>query len=1140
MMTSNFQTRGDIATAVDVDTNFQDGPNFDNRSAADGSSAHANSSNDPSSHQDNNDDDCDDGRSLNGDDSHFGDIAQAAARAMEDVDMDRLCGELFAQEMLTQEMLEGAGVVAAQDAVAATTQTTAAEIDASNSSNNGTASPSKSRAGNIVTDCASSTATDGSDSTIPSTIAVPSQRSPEPRRRPPVASCYALPPQGHQAMGAASNFSTVDGAQQAFKRQRTGHGTIGAATFPPQQPPPPQAAAALVTTMTTTTGQGIPPRKVQDEGEIACARCGFPGADVRIRCTRGCAYHARCLDLSAVCQKAPSPPGNNNNPPPSTGDDDVRVTSCPCCRAPSSGIQILPLSFSEMDRVQRSARAAFAAGCTAVVPGNNGNNGNGKRPHDPIVALNQVLLPTTIPSHAGAQPRRTVQCYDPSKPRTGRWTDEEIAFRDTLISHFLDGSLPLGNGLKLNDFLPVMLKSKQSRLAKKMKHAKLSTKYFYPKGGCAPTDDAAIELSRLERDFVSSIPDPVERSEVRFHMGREWREHLASRLSSLSIVFEGRAWLGSVEDMERRLAFEKERHRLAKRRFMMGKAMEKDSSEMERGVFVDDSPQSRGKEEFELVVEKSVSNSAGANRGRRDDASSSPGIVGFSGPRNSGGETAGMWTSNEPNFKHAAPFLAGIASYIERNGVPFEHVDVWVPSYVEDGASTRGSRSVSPPNSPGRVSPDAGNFRLCFGGSVTMGVQITHDPSDAAVNNAQPRGNPAVSRSPSPSSALASMKRLPLAPEDKTNFSLFGDYSHKFSFSSGCGLPGRIFKSGVPAWEQFVSRAHPSLFERRGGAVQFGVKTAVGLPVDSPNVGRIVLVMYSKHDRARDEGLVGRMLADLKLLNPSPRWKLVVDVDTPGGMMGGSSSASSLQAPPPEAANVHGGGGPAVLSRGNSTGSGPCQVDNAAAAAVNPAGNDKESQIRSLILLLASNIPSDMNSPLGQQLQGIMSLRLVLLRGNRRTPEEEQLVETILVLYESYIHAGRSEADIAVMVARDFTFHLGHLGGLAMRYGTAQVPQSQAAPRGLTYPGPVAAMGQAPVPAPLMMGNCNMGSSPLMGPNYNNVPPQVHNPSPPMTFTTNYQQQQQQQQPMSQNMSFLSRQNSASSFAGSPRSSVSR
>jgi hypothetical protein len=103
-------------------------------------------------------------------------------------------------------------------------------------------------------------------------------------------------------------------------------------------------------------------------------------------------------------------------------------------------------------------------------------------------------------------------------------------------------------------------------------------------------------------------------------------------------------------------------------------------------------------------------------------------------------------------------------------------------------------------------------------------------------------------------------------------------------------------------------------------------------------------------------------------------------------------------------------------------------------AATSAEDSDKERQIKSLIVLLAANIPQDMESPLGKQLKGIMSLRLILLRGSRRTPEEEQLVDTVLVLYQSYISAGRSDVDICVMVARDFTFHLGHNKYLAAQF----------------------------------------------------------------------------------------------------------
>ncbi|KAL3783639.1 hypothetical protein ACHAW5_007423 [Stephanodiscus triporus] len=614
-----------------------------------------------------------------------------------------------------------------------------------------------------------------------------------------------------------------------------------------------------------------------------------------------------------------------------------------------------------------------------------------------------------------------------------------------------------------------MLKSKQSRLAKKMKHARLSTKFYRASSGCILDVRSASEFSRLESDFVSSVTDPVERSEVSFHMGREWREHLANRCRALGVKVDGGAWLSSVEDMERRLAFEKECHRIARRRFMMGKAMERDAGEgtIERGVFVDDAVDMG--EEFELVVEKSVSNSIQASRGSAGTFSTMttspypspllggshrPSGAGGGGPPSAGGGggtrrasqgeesfAGSFWTGTEPNLKHAAPFLSGIASYIERNGVPFEHVDVWVPRHAEDG----------------------GEFRLCFGGSMTLGVQVINDPASGGVDVC-PNPSPGVDPSGGGGSPP---RRVFLSAEDKFNLSLFGVYSQKFSFQSGCGLPGRIFKSGIPAWEQFVCNAPPELFERRGGAMQFGLKTALGIPIDSPNVGRVVLVLYSKHDRTKDEGLVARMMCDLKLLCPAPRWKLVVDVDAPVG-------CSHLLPSPP-----------AMKLPWGSVGS-----DDYYSAA-----SSKGRRIKDLLALLASHVPpSEMYGPLGPHLQNIMSLRMLLLHENSRTHEEEQLVDTVLVLYESYLQAGRKQADIVAMVARDFAFHYSHIGGMAMKFAPPPGGHPQHAP-----PAVPVAMGGFNNPH---QHHLNPPSSPRLGSNlmmnYNHV-------------MDHHQQQQQQQ-----------------------------
>lgn len=97
-------------------------------------------------------------------------------------------------------------------------------------------------------------------------------------------------------------------------------------------------------------------------------------------------------------------------------------------------------------------------------------------------------------------------------------------------------------------------------------------------------------------------------------------------------------------------------------------------------------------------------------------------------------------------------------------------------------------------------------------------------------------------------------------------------------------------------------------------------------------------------------------------------------------------------------------------------------------------------------------------------------------------------MDTTLVLYESYLHAGRSMGDIAVMVARDFTFHLGHQreSGLAIRYGggcaTAQLQQQTS--NNCQFKGPH----QGPPPSMYTVAQVQQGQAPSQMPNMGNSP----------------------------------------------------
>ena len=296
-----------------------------------------------------------------------------------------------------------------------------------------------------------------------------------------------------------------------------------------------------------------------------CVHCGHPGVDVRIiGCAHGCTFHARCFPLKSIRETSPL----------SSSDDVCVLKQCPRCITPASGMEIIPLSFEEIDQARRLVGAGAGKRAFGMV---NGSGSSGSTPGGDV--------------------------YDPTVPRVGKWADEEVAFRDNLVAHFVSGSLPLPNELKLCEFLSNMLKSKPSRLTKKMKKANLSTRHFFGNSGHIEDVELARELSRLEQSFVNSIVEPVERSEIKFHMQREWRDYLATLCAHMKISFKATEYLKSIENMENRIALARTRDRSIKRRLMMGKAIDHDAAAAQStpGIFIDQSEAHNDGIDFDLL-----------------------------------------------------------------------------------------------------------------------------------------------------------------------------------------------------------------------------------------------------------------------------------------------------------------------------------------------------------------------------------------------------------------------------------------------------------------------------------------------------------------------------------------------------------
>ena len=540
-----------------------------------------------------------------------------------------------------------------------------------------------------------------------------------------------------------------------------------------------------LTTMATTTSCSVPVCSQAPLGQSCCCckRCSIGGCDLKVL-DCGCCFHTVsrvvyqnlpiCGCVIYMQRKA-----HTLLCIPFHGiqrcfaiTEDSPFTACPLCYKPARSILLLPMTFAEIDQAQAEA-------ANSALSDKRGK----KRKNATISRLNSMEA-------------------DGSDLRIGRWTPEETAYCDKLVEHFEQGALPIPDGIKLNDFLASMLKSKHSRLTKKMKNAKLSSKQYKKSLGYILRDEDAREFSVLETEFYASIHCNMERSEIRFHMQKEWREAFSTYCVNIGHVIDANEWLHSAEELDRRNTSHKNAARIARRKVMMGQALREDAINPSIGVFIDPHKTS-GKIDPAASLSSHVSDREPEFYGLKKKRSKAYG------------------SKMRPPRHFSSPFIGRVVDYMQRSNVPFEHVDVWVPSFVSQ---------------PGASDDDnEGKCRLCFAGCGTADYELPSGESTSVL----------------------------LSGESQFDLISFGEYSQKFSFDVGCGLPGRVYLTGVSSWEQGIQSAPSGQFERKGGAVQWGIQTVLGVPVPSPNVGRIVIVFYSLLDRIKDELIVSRLSEEL-------------------------------------------------------------------------------------------------------------------------------------------------------------------------------------------------------------------------------------------------------------------------------------
>ncbi|KAL3805872.1 hypothetical protein HJC23_007833 [Cyclotella cryptica] len=650
--------------------------------------------------------------------------------------------------------------------------------------------------------------------------------------------------------------------------------------------------------------------------------------------------------------------------------------------------------------------------------------------------------------------------------RTGRWSSEESTLVDKLIKSFDAGLLPLPHGIKLNDFLCDLLSCRTSRLTKKLKHEKLSSRSYRSVGasslscgsnrtGIFISAQAGASIQRSQTLFLKTISPAWLQMELRLNMSRVWRTQLANLCLQIGFrLLETTDWIASLNAIEHACSDET----LEAKRKRLKHALSEDASAAAKsdynaitpefnvsstnidGIFVgglsvnrpvdlnvddvglqidtasyQDSQSSLVRDRFdslngsitresdsfaksqrkftfgeeELQLENSmhpISSFASfadllitpnsSRRQSRIESFSCDDLQNDKHDMTLDMDKHPFVDSEKPHAKEVidgaiesiveesfsanegqGKFLQKVSNFLISSDYDFQHVDLWVPTEQTDGPLVNGGR-----------------IRLTNAGHVTV---KSSKISSRAVNR----------------------------------LNEFGVYSKNYSFAPGFGMPGRVFLSGMPSWENNLCEAKPEYFSRAGGAKVYGVKTAVGLPVPT-TIGTIVVALYSTSVLSRDAKFETECMDYFRKLQPVPRWHLCIDT---------ASSEPEDVGPPRVLGPSYG------LPRHSSAfivpsspvsalyGKEPC---NAGTSSFNE---------QSLALLLGKYDTLDLESSDNGLLSGhdkagnLTSCRLLLLRHpSCRTVMESKHVCTILHKYQSYVHAQYSESDIARLIANDW------------------------------------------------------------------------------------------------------------------------
>eukprot|EP00980_Cylindrotheca_fusiformis_P014875 scaffold4061_cov108-Cylindrotheca_fusiformis.AAC.3 len=362
-----------------------------------------------------------------------------------------------------------------------------------------------------------------------------------------------------------------------------------------------------------------------------------------------------------------------------------------------------------------------------------------------------------------SQGRSTVSTAlsDLDNTRTGRWNKEEMAFVEQLTQRFDKGELPLPEGTKLASFLSDMLLCKASRLTKKMKNAKLAVRSFERKREAVKQDFES--LSDSQDRFIGSMRARIAQLELKFNLEKQWRTYFFNLCMEIECkILDARDWIASLEEMDSKASKVEEQMRAIRRKRMglsgdskrkhqsqqISKGVERianaDQSARQLSAAAASNPTARRSHSQDFDSNDATLKSE-MNNSREERSDREADFLKFDqdGLEASHRSVPQDFLSNADEL--ADPFLNALSTYIEGRSFPFQHADVWVPSFS---------------------SANSTEINLFHAGYVTRRDQGQDLLSD---------------------------------------FAKFGEFSKSFTFQPNHGLPGKVYASGTPVWEVQLS-----------------------------------------------------------------------------------------------------------------------------------------------------------------------------------------------------------------------------------------------------------------------------------------------------------------------------------------------